>query len=630
MVPYVRKNYTRWRAATLISVYLLVGIHIAHWKIAGRTLAPLELNEVMYTLELGVLTAGFIFMVVAFLSAAVFGRFFCSWGCHILALEDLSAWLLKRIGVRPRQIRSRLLLLVPPAALFYMFVWPQVSRHLQGQPLPRLRILSDAEGWASFTTTDFWRNLPGPWITGITFAICGVVIVYVLGTRSFCKYACPYGAVFALADRFAPGNIVAVADCSGCGRCTAVCQSGVLVHEEVQRFGKVVDPACLKDLDCVSVCPEEAIRYGFTKPSWFKSWKRAGRPRYDLTLGEEVAASLVFLATLFIFRGLYHAVPFLMTLGLGGVLAYMAVVSFRLLRRTNVRFSNFRLKADGCLTRSGRSFAASALVLAAFVGHSAFVRYNEYNGDRAYERVIRIAQSESSEGLDVHLAGAVGHLQATHRWGLYRPAFLDEQLATLQLLAGSSEKAEEYLRRIRERDPAAAHELLARYHANRGDTESAEAAYESALVDDQERFASRLELALVLANQGRFAEAVEQLQAAILVEPESAVARYNLGVLLAQIGRDVEAIVHYRRASELAPNDAEIHNNLGFLLAGRGELDAAAERFRKAIDLAPGFAHPYFNLGRLLMYEGRTVEGEAYLRRAAELDPMYARLLGPN
>ena len=82
-------------------VYLLMGIHIAHWKIAGKTLAPLELNELMYTLELGIVTAGFLFMLAAVLLTAIFGRFFCSWGCHILALEDLSAWLLGKMGIRP-------------------------------------------------------------------------------------------------------------------------------------------------------------------------------------------------------------------------------------------------------------------------------------------------------------------------------------------------------------------------------------------------------------------------------------------------------------------------------------------------------------------------------------------------
>ncbi len=36
-------------------------------------------------------------VTAAVVSAALFGRFFCSWGCHILALEDLCAWLLARV-----------------------------------------------------------------------------------------------------------------------------------------------------------------------------------------------------------------------------------------------------------------------------------------------------------------------------------------------------------------------------------------------------------------------------------------------------------------------------------------------------------------------------------------------------
>ena len=114
-LPGQRANYSRWRAGTLTLVYLLVAAHIAHWRITGKTLAPLELNEVMYTLELGIVTAGFIFMVVAAFSVAIFGRFFCSWGCHILALEDLCAWLLKKLRIRPKPIRSRMLLFVPPS-----------------------------------------------------------------------------------------------------------------------------------------------------------------------------------------------------------------------------------------------------------------------------------------------------------------------------------------------------------------------------------------------------------------------------------------------------------------------------------------------------------------------------------
>ena len=164
-------KYARWRALALTSVYVLFGVHIAHWKLNGSTLAPLELNEVMYTLEAGVVTAGFLLMATLFVATAFVGRFFCSWACHIMALEDLCAWLLAKAGIRTRPVRSRLLLLVPLGALLYMFVWPQILRIYHGHPLPPLRVLNDEAGWASFVTTDFWRNLPDPWVAALTFAV---------------------------------------------------------------------------------------------------------------------------------------------------------------------------------------------------------------------------------------------------------------------------------------------------------------------------------------------------------------------------------------------------------------------------------------------------------------------------
>ena len=144
-----RNKFARWRAASLLLVYILMAIHIAHWKISGKTLAPLELSEVMYTLELGIITAGFLFMIAAVIATAIFGRFFCSWGCHILALQDLSAWVLRKIRIRPRPIRSRILLWVPIIAAAYMFVWPQASRIASGRPMATLHLAADADGWAS-------------------------------------------------------------------------------------------------------------------------------------------------------------------------------------------------------------------------------------------------------------------------------------------------------------------------------------------------------------------------------------------------------------------------------------------------------------------------------------------------
>jgi len=562
-------NYSRWRAATLALVYLLITIHILHWKIAGRTLAPLELNEVMYTLELGILTAGFVFMALAVLATMIFGRFFCSWGCHILALEDLCAWLLSKLKIRPRPVRSRVLLWVPIIAMLYMFAWPQAARLAAGESMPALHVRADAQGWASFATTNFWRNLPGPGITLLTFTVCGFVIVYFLGSRAFCTYACPYGAVFSLADRIAPGRIVARKDCSQCGICTATCQSRVRVHEEVMEFGRVVNPACLKDLDCVAVCPNGALGYGFALPAVFERSKTSRLPRkpYDFTWPEDLLIAAVFLASLFIFRGLYYSVPFLMTLAIGGILSYSSVLVIRLFYLNHVKLNNFQLKISGRLTRSGRAFVAASALVTLFTIHSAAIRFNEFQADRLYlaanwtdPTIATAAQSSATE--------ALRHLVFCNRWGLFRPAELSHRLATLHGSVGRR-----------------------------------------------------------LADRGELSEAIDHLHRATQSEPDVASHHYNLGVLLATTGQEPAALAEYKLAVTLDPSDPDIHNNLGHLLTRRGDLDRACRHFRAAINLKPDFAHPHFNLGRILQAQGRRPEAKQHFELAARIDPIYREVL---
>lgn len=555
------KHYGRWRAATLAGVYLLMGLHIAHWRIAGKTLAPLELNEVMYTLELGIVTAGFLFMLTAVIATAIFGRFFCSWGCHILALEDLCVWLLERANIRPSPVRSRLLLLVPPLAMLYMFVWPQALRLYAGRPLPKLTVLSDTEGWASFSTSDFWRNLPGPGITLLTFAICGFAIVYVLGSRSFCRYACPYGALFSLADRVAPGKILVKGDCTKCGRCTAVCQSQVRVHHELAAFGRVVDPACMKDLDCVAACPTGAVRFGFARPAGFLSWKhKVSRPRvYDLSWGEELWSAAGVIAALLIFRGLYGTVPFLLALGLGPILGFTLVVGVRLWRRRELRVFRFRLKRNGRLTRTGGVAVAVVAAVVAFTAHSAMIRCHEVLGERAFGAVIAAGPS----GPRAVMAQAQIYLERLDRWGLWRPIETTRRLATLGLLLRAPARAEPHLVRLRQLDPGVAEEIIAGVRAGQGDLPAAIAAYRASIAVDPVRIQPRLALGELLANTGDLVTAAREFEAAIEIAPNSARAHYNLSVVLKAQRRNELARAHLQQAASLDTTYAALVDDTG-------------------------------------------------------------------
>jgi len=482
-----RSPKSRRRAVALIAVHLLIVAHVAHWKVTGATLTPLEPSEAMQTLELGWVNAGFVVFGLLLVATLVFGRFFCGWACHVVAYQDLCAWLLERAGLRPRPLRVRLLRLVPIGAALYMFVWPSVARAWSGAP--------DPEFVTRFTTSSFWRTFPGPWMAALTIAVDGALVVWWMGAKGFCTYGCPYGALFGIADRLSPGRILVSDACEGCGHCTAVCTSNVRVHEEVATFGQVVDPGCMKCLDCVNSCPKQALRFGFAAPTLFarlraKLGAGALRPpstaRPDLSWGEELLAALAFAGGLFAFRDLYAAVPFLLALGLATLSAVAAVVVVRALRRSDFRWQWSEWRAGGRFTRAGVLGLALALAFLVFTAHAGAVQYHARRGESALDRWLHDRSDAAAA------RGAQEHLEATLALGLF--------------------------------PDGRAHNLLAVYHFRAGAPEKALPHLERAL--EIERTAPRLvALARILLQLGRRDAALDAARQALRLDPEDADAR---------------------------------------------------------------------------------------------------------
>jgi tetratricopeptide (TPR) repeat protein/ferredoxin len=258
----IRKSRAgKWRALVLVLVTLAMVGHIVHWKVAGETLTPLEPSESMEFSKRGVVNAGFVFFAIMIGSTLIVGRWFCGWACHFVALQDAAGWLLKKLHLRPRHVDLGILGWVPWLAAVYMFLQLIAERLMTGIGL--------AESTTHFTTENFWATFPN-WLTAVaTFGIAGFAIVWFLGSKGFCYYGCPYGGVFGVVDQLAPVRIRVTDACSGCGHCTAVCTSNVRVHEEVRDWKAVVDPGCMKCLDCVSVCPNDALYVGFGMPALF-------------------------------------------------------------------------------------------------------------------------------------------------------------------------------------------------------------------------------------------------------------------------------------------------------------------------------------------------------------------------
>lgn len=567
-----------------MAVHIAMAAHYAHGRLAGRTLAPLELNEAVYAAVEGVVTAGFLLLLVITLSSAVVGRFFCSWGCHLLALQDLSAWILERMRIKPRPLRSRVLAAVPLLLMLYMFVWPLLFRAARGLEVT-LHFRTAGVAWSSFLTDDFTRNLPAWPVALATFAVCGFAAIYLLGSRAFCSHVCPYGAVFALADRVAPGRITTRGDCSNCGACTAVCQSHVRVHQELARFGAVMDSACLRDLDCVAACPDGNVRFGFTKPPLLRRLKGATglARRWDLSWAEEALVLAITALAFFGLRGLFGVFPLFLTTTTAVLLAFGTLLSVRAVQGRRVRLHVWMLHDGARLAPAGRSWLAANAAVLAFVLHSGAVRSLELRAEwelgRAQQSVSDVERSAS------YARAAHEHFRRVERYALDPPPALGEKLARAAELSQRPKSKEAELARVEGR--------------------------------------RRLEAARRMAESGRLDEALRHSREIAARWPDWGPAQYQLGVLAASRGALDEALSAFRRAVVLMPHDADALNNLGFLLSNNGCAAEAEPYLRRAVELAPTLAAARFNWGAWLAAHGRGGEAREHLQAARALDPDY-------
>lgn len=635
--PKGKKDYSRWRAISLGVVYLLMGLHIAHWKIAGTTLAPLELNEVLYTIHLGVVTAGFIFMGLTILSTVVAGRFFCGWMCHILALQDLSEWILEKMKIKPRHIRSRTLLFVPFIAMGYMFIIPQIERLYKGLPAISLKVQTDAEGWASFVTNDFWRNLPGIGITLFTFFIVGFVIIYLLGSRSFCQYACPYGALFAMSDRLAPGKIKLTGNCNQCGICTSVCSSHIQVHHEVHHFGKVVDHNCFKDMDCVMACPNEALSYGFTKPTFLKSLRSISSVKkvYDYTLAEDIAILLLFALFLVMFFGLYDSVAFLLAVALAIISAFTIIKAKRLFKEDYSRINSVVLKRSGRLTGAGKGFFAFTGLFIVFALHSLYIRYHQLRGEHYYNDFLKQSQASATEAGE-SLQKADHHLTITYDAGLYRSAALLRQMASIAIYEKENDHAVKYLTAMVEKLP---HDFEARLKLakllilQKQDTEAIKQLRELSTAEVFSNNDKRLK-SEALVNLGHLeerngfpSEALTLYKKSIEEYQENMEAQLAAGVLLARSGNPSEAVPYLEKAAIQYKNNPLIENNLASVYLQQKNYKQARPHLERLLHLQPNNPAALYNLAMVKFKMGETESAIIDLQRIVRENPGHKNAL---
>ncbi len=679
-----RSRAGRWRTYSLAAVHVLMIAHFVQWMVSGNTFTPIEPSESMETIREGKINMGFIFFGLAILSTFVLGRWVCGWGCHMVAYQDLTNWILKKLHLRPKAFRTRWLFLFTTVVLAagWMFFVPLGARiwsMIQGAPQPTLEM--------HLTRTGFWDTFPGPFFGILTVLIAGMAIIYFLGAKGFCTYACPYGAVFGFADKFAPARIRVTDACTQCGHCSAVCTSNVRVSEEVNLYKMVVDPGCMKCLDCVEVCPNDALYVGFGRPSFGAKPAAPRKPvNYDLTFVEEIIATILFVLVLMTVNGLYGGFPFLLSLAMAGIMTYLFMKAGRAMLSPDAMMQKVRLKVGGKFRPAGVGFMLIVLGLAGLTAHSAVWRYHDYFGTRAFDQVRPrfgwqytragdLAQS-LTDAERASADAAMAHLEACERWGLLMPVVKRIDLAYAYVLAGRTSEA---MSQVRAAASAHSEDALielwqARMEVHAGDAEAARASFAKAREierRDREPWAAKSDKARfglsseIWAEYGRFLQAsgdipgaVAAYENAVKFDPGYYISRLWLidGYLAAnRIGdarraaigaienhlespellarmkeirmRDNDptgAIADYRTALKSHPDHVVLMDNLGASLAEAGQFDDAAAVLRRAIQRYPDSRGVRTTLGGVLMmtgdYAGALKEFET-VRRISEANP---------
>jgi len=527
----------RRRMLVLVGVHVAIALHVWHWHATGSTLSPLEPSESMAFAQRGIVNAGLIFFALAILSTLVLGRWFCGWACHMVAVQDGARWLLGRFGIRPRPLRLGLLASVPWLAFVYMFLSPAVLRLLEGSGF--------APGGTHLVTEQFWKTFP-PWpIALLTVFVCGAAVVWVLGAKGFCTYGCPYGAMFGIADQFAPLRIRVTDACEHCGHCTTTCSSNVNVSQEVRDWGMVVDPGCMKCGDCVSVCPKDALYVGWGAPALLAGRRTAPSrsARRDWTRELILLAFMIgAYALLHAFDGRYGAYQLHFDATIWELIAALSAGSFAI-----------ALLLRGKAQRTPDTSLGEELVLgASFLG-----------GLYAF-RGLGSAENSAPLLLALALAAMLAFL-ALECWRLVRSAELSWKSWRLKsggrlTLAGGVFTA-------------------VALFAGAGTAAAMRDQYQSSATWAQRRAQA----------QGALAEGTRSsLERALELDPQLHAAHKLLAAKLYEAGEFRAALGHCDLALEIAPHDADAHVLAALSAAGLHDEGLARAHLERALVIRPG------------------------------------------
>lgn len=186
-----------------------------------------------------------ILMSVIFILAVLFGPVFCGWVCPLGSAQE---W----VGKAGRKIfKNRYNSIVPKKI-------DKILRYLRYGVLIWVVYITSISGYLIFDKVDPYNALFSFWSEeAAPFAIAVLVVTLVLSLfteRPWCKYACPYGALLGITNKFRIFKIRRNdSSCISCRKCDRSCPMNI----EVSSSDTVRDLQCISCFECTSErsCP---------------------------------------------------------------------------------------------------------------------------------------------------------------------------------------------------------------------------------------------------------------------------------------------------------------------------------------------------------------------------------------
>lgn len=115
----------------------------------------------------------------------------------------------------------------------------------------------------------FHLDLPFAWTYMNTFDVATLGIFFatllvmpVIGNRFWCRFLCPWGALYGLVGTLGFYKIEAdMTKCTECGACDRICEMGVPVSSLIKKSGQVKVADCVGCGRCVYSCPTRALKF---------------------------------------------------------------------------------------------------------------------------------------------------------------------------------------------------------------------------------------------------------------------------------------------------------------------------------------------------------------------------------